>query len=1097
MTNGLERQQQEADGSILQASSSGGLNVMSSQLSIPLTDLPSMKNCDVTTEGNIAKRRGTEFLESIERPEDDKGLTGTALIPLKLKDSPNVAVAKVGTGLRIYSFEDIFLPNKRKIPNAKEEITFDNVWSERARYVKPDYVYTAENVPRIIFTTGVNTVVQLSIVQSFTFERTVGSGTTSIKFANSNLRYADATNILVFKEKENITSKVGSVSFGGDELTVVLGEEFNEDERYSVVYFSWQWWAEASGIYGNKLYQRVSRFNSEETDKFVEIPKELLDGIQPLLPDGGVNPEKPRYPLIPKPKTRFTDNETFDYTLTPQTETEYLLTSGGFFNVTNTSDDEVNVGLQFIGFGDIDRNGSGDPSEEIEEVHINRGLPVFFNGTRGVEAQNLDVFVGDEVYVQNTDFTTGFARTYFLKGEDPSTYHDGAILNNNTQGTYIDFTAQVYSTVSSTAFVSATNTEINFIGSEATNAIPTIRGVPRNKFGIPCYGMWEFCDFQEGSFPRTVSLFRGRLVFGGTPKQPLKVAISEVYDTLEVGENFADFQTLLNDNAIIFDVTGGQNEEIRAIEQFNNNLFIFTNQATYRLQGGEAGLTPQSFSVQLLFRLGAVNAQAVQRVENSLYFLSQSGLFDLTATDKANEYASGELSIKVRDIFKASKFNEAVAWMMYDQREAKLYVALSSDREQEKNRWTAERLMVYNTFRDTWTQYGGYSGRWYVSSGAILETEEEDSIPVMLNSYFNVTDDNGSPSRASLIQFEAERPVDRLVTETLTFDESPNWTRTINFENGGALKFISRTDEYFYPTAYDRRLAQEQSSSLLDQIFELIPHRGIKDVRVSINYEGDDVNYFPLTFGEDYEKVNQGIFLTGFVPTSGNEIIKVEALSDPEDDNWVGDILPMRFWLDNRLLVQGVDYEIELSNSTGKYEVTFLFSANAKSVLEYGFTYPAWFYSPKFFRGDMGNVKRFLHWHGYFNNKPYQEVYSEQFLNDESGQTSTEIIGTYRLPVGFTVAFNYNDTGDGYVSDSDIYGSQELFWDDAFFGLGSPSNQFNKYARISESLIGASYNFQVGLFVNRATYFDLVGYQVDIVPKGRYFNLANNTPRGK
>ena len=112
--------------------------------------------------------------------------------------------------------------------------------------------------------------------------------------------------------------------------------------------------------------------------------------------------------------------------------------------------------------------------------------------------------------------------------------------------------------------------------------------------------------------------------------------------------------------------------------------------------------------------------------------------------------------------------------------------------------------------------------------------------------------------------------------------------------------------------------------------------------------------------------------------------------------------------------------------------------------------------------------------------------------NSESGQEPTEIAETYKTPVGFNLVFNFNDTGAGYTSDTELFGSLELFWDSAEFDVGSPPNQFNDFARISEPIIGASYNFQVGLLSNRATYFELVGYQVSLIQAKPTRDQGNN-----
>jgi len=1093
MVQGLDRQNQENEGPVLRTTSSGGLNSMASALSIPLTDTPSMNNVEVNQRGNLAKRRGSQQLLSLSGSSSNRGLSGSVLETIKLRSLPSIIVIKNGTSLVYFTFNDSLTDNNREILEFSNSIVFQGVWSDDALYVKPDTVQTTEQEPRIIFTTGVNPPVQTTFVQSISTDSTTNSNNnTEVTFTNSKLENASTSNIFVFRDNQDVSSQILSTSYDStnEELTVELSDTVTASGEFSVVFMSWQWWAEASATDGRKLYQRRTRKNSENVDKLVELPPELLLGIRPLE---DAPQENPRYPLIPAPSDDYSDRNAFTYTLTPDQPDQYVFTSGGFFS---SADPKVQVGLGFTGFGDVRRN-SGTPTGEAEPVHYFRGLPIPFTGGLGKAGINLTVQVGSTTKSQNTDPNNSQSDSYYLKQDNVANYHNGIVTNNNIRGQFVDFTSEPEMGVGFSAFVQAVSTQVGAIGNNAQTTI--------DRFGIgtifPGYGLWEFCDYEEGSFPRTVGIIGGRLVFGGMPKQPLTVAVSEVLDTLIPGTNFADFQTLLSDgnaaNAFSFEVQADLNDRITAVEEFNNQLFIFTENALFRLTGGDSGLTPNSFFVQFQVGLGAVNARSIVKVQNTLYFMNKAGVFDIAGVDSASEYASAEISLKVRNFFDRNLFDSETAWMMYDERTAKLYVAMSAPREEreinERQSFTAERLLVYSTFRDAWTQYENFTGRLFSIDGTIIRRGDNDTVPLIFETYWKqdgsgrVTDANGSPLEGLINIYNEFRPVDSLAFNILNSDQTAPWSLTVGKVPARRVQYTMSKDRYFYPVTRLRNTDQ------FFDLFPLLPHREIEDVKVEID-RNQNGNWETLEFQKDFVKqrnsaYEEGIYLLSVVPDNSKDI-RITKLGQPEDQGWNDPVHPIRVWIDNVLLVENQDYTISFSGN--QYQIDFNIDASANAVIEIGLLYDAHWYSPKFFRGSMDRDKRFTHWYGYFHNEPYNELYNLNDVNTNSGQDPAALIENYKTPVGFNLVFNYNDTGLGYTSDADIYGDLDLFWDNASFDLPQPATQFNQYARIATPIIGASYNFQVGLLATKATYFELVGYQVNLVPAGRTSNAPNN-----
>jgi len=1072
MVRGIDRQGQENQGSVLQSSSSGGLNVMSSRLSIPLADSPDLNNVKVNQRGNLQVRNGT-YTSTFETSSD--GLSGTILVPVKLRGLDPLIVAKIGVDLVIFNLVETVANNNRTFLELGSEVVFESVWDERARYVRPDYEYTSELEPRTIFTTGVNPPVQLKLVQSTAFDSDTsvsdpdsdGNDELVIPFVNSNLGNAQTDSVILYNDGVEITEEIDTLNFTNDTLEVGITNT-NRTGQFTLIFASWQWWAEAVGVFGKRMYGRSTRNNADPIDRFVPIPADLLLGIRPYE---GTN-VKPEYPLFPTPSTNYSNRNDYSLVDSPSTSSEYQFTTGGF----QESGTATQIGLTDCMFGAT--------NSSIEDVHFHRALRVPFNGARGIEAQNLEIQVNGVSFSQNTDSANSASNSYYLYDSNRSNYPGSPLSNNNTRGLFFDFTAKGNMGISQTAEVIAVNVEPKFIGSNATSTIDNYgRGTV-----VPAFGFWEFCDYQEGSFPRTVSTYQSRLVFGGTPKLPLRVAVSEVRDTFIIGANFRDYQTRLRSGQVPsepfqFDITGEINDSIRAIEEFNNSLFIFTENSTYRLTSGESGLSPTSFFVQYQVGLGAVNVHSVQRVENTMFFLTDSGVFDVSATDNAAEYAAAERSLKVRDFFQNTQFDQSTAWMTYDPERAELYVALSST--DTLNPWSAETLLIYSTFRNAWTIYSLNSGSFYTIHGEVVQLDDNKRQAFIAHPTFETTDSEGSPKEIKILTMNQLRPVDLHEFTQLDNDQTAPFNIDTNIPER-QLTFTLSKDKYYYRVNKSRA----SNTSDLAHVFNLTPHREINDIKVEIDYDQDG-SFQDLTLNEDYVKLRDGIYLTKVVPDDNTDL-RVTALSQPEDQDWPTQTFPIRVWVDNVLQVQGTDYKV-LTYSNQLYRIEMQNDLSAGSVIEVGLVYPSWQFSPLFFRSDMSSVKRFLHYYGYFNNQPYHKTYGPDDVNTTSGQDSSTIVGSYVTSVGFNVAFLYNDTRTGFVSDTDLYGSFDLFWDENFFDIDTPASQFNDYARIVEPIIGAVYDFQVGLLRNRATYFEQVGYQVSLRTHGRTGSQSTNS----
>jgi hypothetical protein len=120
-------------------------------------------------------------------------------------------------------------------------------------------------------------------------------------------------------------------------------------------------------------------------------------------------------------------------------------------------------------------------------------------------------------------------------------------------------------------------------------------------------------------WPRTVSFFQNRLVFGGTPAIPNGVWLSVVNDAFD----FDDSETLA-DNAISWYPASGSQSFIRAITACRSLIF-HTNTGTYSTPvTNEVPLTPTNFTLTEQNKFGCSTIQPVF-IDNQILFTDLSG----------------------------------------------------------------------------------------------------------------------------------------------------------------------------------------------------------------------------------------------------------------------------------------------------------------------------------------------------------------------------------------------------------------------------------------------------------------------------------------
>lgn len=1049
MAPNLNRQQGEPGGlNAIQAANYGGLNTISNPLNMPVEDAASLLNMRVTQIGTIAKRKGTEALRS---EIADLSSTGTQYIPYTLRNGTRILIGKEGTRLRVYRLKTNALPANQEAPRLVQEISFDNVWSTEARGVKCSYVVTSEPTARVIMATGINTVVQLSIVQT----TALASGSV-ITSGDGRLVGMPETQVLLFENGVYIDRSLWSISGGG---VITLTYTPPGAAVYDIVACSWQWWAEAMRLNGKQITREVTQFQiNNPTDLTVSIPTDLMYDIEPL---GSAN-----YPI----SAYSTNNPLTFYTPVPTSSsaTQYVWTQGAAYVAGATPV----PGFTFIAFGAFTAALPTTPKRVILYRHYR--LP--FKGFTGTTVANICVFDTERNWTLNPSWVT-ILDDYPKSGTDAApTYGIANVTSGfsvatisspasgSVAGRWIRFDSSNNTRITASDSVSVVSLDVlaadgnRNIGTAATQTPITFNssllgtGAP-----YPVYGLYEICDFAKRSFPRTITLYSGRLVLAGFPDAPLRVCLSNVLDSSVAGSYYNNFQTLLepvsDSNALFFELNGNADDSITAVAEFQNNLFIFCKKGIYRLSGSDSGsVTPTAFNVSFVASIGCVNPQCVVRVDKTLYFLSQAGMYDIVPTIEAGDFTAGERSLKIKNLFNktSSVTTEISAWVEYDPVFQEVYVGIP-DTSLEST--ACSRIFVYNILRDSWTEYAqNMSGRWHNIGAAVLINGISQGRDVIV---FTIKPNDLTKAVPLLI--DSDRYIDGAWTT--------EYTVSAGVEDNGTTSVLSGA---VTPMWYDTTSAHVIDTRITEYFtiskFPLIPVETVIDCEVFV--EG-----VKQTYGVDWYK------------TARNSVILLKLFQNGDDlvirkVNEEGNI-PLAVYVDNMRKVPNVDYTTTLTG------ITWINTPATGSIITTGIEYEAYHFTPLMTLENLDIDKRFMRYIGYYRNTDYQEVYETTDINTNTSQDLTALIHLPKVRADVSVAFIYQDNQEGYVS-TDIYGFADLYWDVALTDVTPSALQYRHTTRIVENLLGLSYGVQVVNYNRSDGAFELAGYQVVARAGGRH-----------
>ena len=1039
MTFSGDRGQQPSapgDTNSLVSNLAGGLNTVSGDLALPQGDSPTVINCEISDAGHPKTRDGSKSHIDITNVSN---VAGTVSADYTSKGGKNLLLVKVLDFLLIYELQT---SEEKDVTTFRLLLTKLNVWSSAASGIKPDYVVTNEEDDRIIFTSGINAPVQVKFVE-FNNVLTEASAFTTITIAgNAKFARASATNLILWLDNTIVTPSNISYVSGTQTLTLTIPSQPAGTYAVTVIQITWQWFCQGIMLNGNQVYQSVTRFNATIADQTVAIPIDLLRNINEIGTDK-------RWPILVYKSSDRGDYYTLQADRAPTVWDAYTYSNGVVF-VSSITNDEVVPGISHITFGAVRNEAPTENIDDPQEVHIIRGIVLDFDddATDYVHT-DVTVIVDSNTASRVTSASIGSDTSVFGEsfigrvnpvGAGTSWFSGTSIAGASSNFKVVTFDASVQVGVPSSTVIEIIYTKVptGFIGTAAVSTVD--QAAPDDGFPVPAFGIQEHSSYVAGSFPRTVALYQGRLVFGGFPADPLRIITSEVVGTSPTLANFVNYsifwENLEQTDPVLTRISTDQNNAfVSAMDVLIGNLFVFTTQKAFRLSGGSSVLSPTNVLVNTVSDVGCVNAQSIIGVENSLVFLSLAGVYRLAPSLEIGDFNVSLLSRKVNTQMK-SRRNISVAWLTFDRINNRLYVGVTN----LSSAVVATELYVFSFTRQAWFQYSAFYGYWYCSSSTFIDL----GFPYLVFTMpWSATATSGDIS---------------LVTHPYFFP--------IDFGREGLASSVSTSYNVVQDsiTVTNNEVRDTYSTSN----FRMFPYVNFEDVGVTL----DGIR---LTFLSDFVKIDETQIDINTVFSIGASLVIFPINREGQ--------YPFVLYIDN-IIQENTTWTTAINS--GMIALTPA-SVNDNSIIRIGFSIPSFYSTPVFVRNDIR--RRTLSQDGFvvIKNVDYQDKYQEADVNTTVSQDSSALIGNWKRNVnlGISKVVSPFDVFNSPVVENAL-GSSSLFWDLGSFDSDASAKQLQTYSRIGVSLKGTQVFFQMYLFSysSEATVFELIAYQVEALNVG-------------
>ena len=347
----------------------------------------------------------------------------------------------------------------------------------------------------------------------------------------------------------------------------------------------------------------------------------------------------------------------------------------------------------------------------FDKVYFVRQRELRFNNNTNISANNL--YVEIDGVEKNLSISTVAAQTNTYRGWSNLTTEE---LSPGNPLKYLSFDSTPEIGIERILRVITVNKEVKWLGAAGSSLKYSLTTFANRGGWRAIYGLGRYADYDNGIFPTVALLFQGRLLLSGFENNAGLILFSLIGDSLFDKEFFNFFQITdalnVEDESINpFDinVVSGNQNVITSLASYQNSLFAFTSATTFRITGvSSSTVTVNNAGLYSVSRQGALNSNCVARTENGIFYLSSSGLFNVSLQNNdAENYFNAELSLAIKSIFNPLKNRllHKLPWIMYSNQLLKIYIAIP-----EVQGLYNSRLFVYDLRTDSWTEYISYAG---------------------------------------------------------------------------------------------------------------------------------------------------------------------------------------------------------------------------------------------------------------------------------------------------------------------------------------------------------------------------------------------------
>ena len=646
-----------------------GLVLSSNGGELPPGSSPTFHNVDIAADGSVIRRPGSNLVITTE-----VGNSGGAWSQVvKTKRGTEYMVTVTQSRITITLCIEVGGTAFSQVTLVKS-----NVWKRTLTDVS--FVTLAAPFDRLLILTSNHPPVQLSFLERaipFTCTNATTQAITAPSVASDSKMWRD-TNINGNFVQDSATGQYFTVASKGANFNATvpgLGMALNEVRNLVMTNISWQWWAESLLWRGKDIVQGTTRYSVAAIDQNVKIPLDIISDLNPRYNNTAVY----RSIFLTNNTNWMVNGSVANPVVAPSTSGNWSHGSGQRY-VPGPGIEPQHTPF-FATFGALEVTGTQTP------IIFHRVRELRFNAGTGVLPANLDIYMDGVLKTSRFNYSAthnlgdGVLYTHtFTATEEIAT-----VTPASTKATSVALFADGRTPSFQAEFV-LTNREnkwMSFSGKSLYFLDLPVGGGELDGTYVPAYGLGQFADYENGSFPAFGAIFRDRLVLK-TPNESLdQILLSATSDTLSPGNFYTFFQITdalagIIDDPFTVNITAKSREKITCLLGWQQSLFVFTSVSTYSITGGEL-FGPESYTTGLVASYGAFNSRCVLATNLTVIFLNRYGLFDLLNKNNTSDYGSFERSEAIRPLFANTTVGsekDALPWISLNDATNKVYVGL-------------------------------------------------------------------------------------------------------------------------------------------------------------------------------------------------------------------------------------------------------------------------------------------------------------------------------------------------------------------------------------------------------------------------------------